>query len=94
MKACPGFPPVAWLGAELQRAAGRVLLLGRMSSALTAAPGAGLGTSRALWLLSPRGHPWHGAGHTRLPGTALLRVQGPAFGGELEKLQPMRNFLG
>lgn len=53
VKACPGFPPVAWLRAELQQAASLVLLLGRMSSAPTAAPGAGLGTSRSLQLLSP-----------------------------------------
>lgn len=53
MKACPAFPPVVWLCAELQPAASRVLLLGQVSSAPTAAPAAGLGTSRSLWVLSP-----------------------------------------
>lgn len=53
VKACPGFPPVVWLCAELQQAASRVLLLGRRSSAPTVAPGADLGTSRSLQLGSP-----------------------------------------
>lgn len=53
VKACPGFPPVVWLCAELQQAASHVLLLSRRSSAPAVAPGADLGTSRSLRLGSP-----------------------------------------